>query len=60
MYFNVFSRKANTVKIYSYVIYVLLESAKTVLGNTRVVTKGVDGGVDDNKRMKMLCLLYKM
>ena len=38
----------------------LLESAKTVLGNTRVVTKRVDGGVDDNERMKILCLLYKM
>ena len=60
MYFNVFSRKANTVRKSSYLIYVLLESAKTVLGNTRVVTEGVDGGVDDNKRMKMLCLLYKM
>ena len=37
----------------------LLESAKIVLGNTRVVAEGVDCGVDDNERMKILCVLYK-
>ena len=43
-----------------FIIYSLLERAETVLGDTGVVTKGVDGGVHDNKRMKILCLLYKM
>ena len=47
--------------MYSFhILYSLLERAKTVLGDTRVITKGVDGGVDDNKIMKILCLLYKM